>query len=118
MTWVILRKITFKEGLVMNIKLSVSCRVSIVADMFMGKEIDLRKAILMYGGFNVNANKFSLSADKKLLKYNKVVDLTFDSYAEMVACIDKRIKQIVDYDLATDNWSVQARVDRVEFFRD
>ena len=102
----------------MKVKLSVSCRVSIVADMFMGKEIDLRKAVLMYGGFNVNANKFSLSADKKLLKYTRVVDLTFDSYSEMVACIEKIIEHIVNEDLATNNWAVQARIDRVEFFRD
>lgn len=102
----------------MEIKLSVSCRVSIVADKFMNKEMDLREAVLMYGGFNVNADRFSFSVDKKLLKYNKVVDLTFDSYSEMVACIDKEIEQIVNRDLATNNWTVQARVDRLEFFNE
>lgn len=102
----------------MDIKLSVSCRVSIVADRFMYKEMDLKEAVLVYGGFNVNADRFSLSADKKLLKYNKVVDLTFDSYSEMVACIDKEIEQIVNKDLATNDWAVQARVDKVEFFYD
>lgn len=102
----------------MEIKLSVSCRVSIVADKFMYKEMTLREAVLAYGGFNVNEDKFFFSADKKLLKYNKVVDLTFDSYSEMVACIDKRIERIVNRDLGTNDWAVQARVDRVEFFYD
>ena len=102
----------------MNIKLSVSCRVSIVADKFMYKEMTLREAVLAYGGFNVNEDRFSFSVDKKLLKYNKVVDLTFDSYSEMVACIDNIVGQIVNKDLGTNNWAVQARVDRVEFFNE
>lgn len=102
----------------MNIKLSVSCRVHIVADRFMYKEMTLREAVLLYGGFNVNADRFSLSVDKKLLKYNKVVDLTFDSYSELVACIGNVVEQIVNTDLATNNWTVQARIERLEFFNE
>lgn len=64
-----------------------------------------------------NSDKFILSTSGKLVSFRDKPRLVFDSYADYVANIEKRILEYMEYDLRlwnVDVWKVSWNIERVE----
>ena len=98
-----------------NIELNCCVRVDIKADYYMVEPKSLEQAIKEYARFNVSEKGFTMSEDKLLLKYETTERIEFDSFADMVANLEKRIVGILESRLwVVDNWNVLYHITRIE----
>lgn len=92
--------------------LSCSVKVELYADYYLVEPKKLKQALndYVYGG---NTENFSMAQDGMLLKCKWVGYLVFDSYADMVKSLEKKIIDTLHFDLGirwVENWNVQYEI--------
>ena len=104
-----------RRNVMTNMKLDCCVRVDIKADYYMVEPKSLEQAVKEYARLNVSPKGFTVSEDKLLLKYETTERIEFDSLADMVANLEKRIIYILENRLgAVDTWNVLYHITRIE----
>ena len=93
-------------------RLCCNVKVEILADYYLVEKKELAQALndYVYCG---TSEHFSMAKDNMLLKCKWVGDITFDSYADMVANLEKKILDTLSNHLGirfVENWNVLYKI--------